>query len=136
MKHAVVSIFLLLVTWSKVNAHFDTDNPSAYGTIMVSTYGAIPDDGIDDTQPIRNAINAAIATNSPQIVLFEAGRYDLISAGTANFYIRILNGNNIILRGVAVNNEPATKLVRFNNGEEKMRCYPFYSRSGSQKILL
>jgi len=90
-----------------------------YGTISVSNYGAIPDDGLDDTQAIRNAIAAAIASNSPQIVQFQAGRYDLISAGnTPSFYLRLLNANNIILRGATINNEPATKLVRFNSGLE------------------
>lgn len=90
-----------------------------YNTISVASYGAVPDDGLDDTQAIRNAINAAVASNSPQIVQFQAGRYDLISPGsTPSFYLRLLNANNIILRGATINNEPVTKLVRFNSGLE------------------
>lgn len=94
-------------------------NPG-YGVISVATFGAVPDDGLDDTQAIRNAINAAIASNSPQIVQFQAGRYDLKVAGSSNFYIRLLNANNIILRGATINNEPATRLVRFNSGLENV----------------
>jgi hypothetical protein len=110
----IVSLFFAQSVVAKVEDY----QPFNYGTITVRSYGAIPDDGIDDTQPIRNAINAAIASNSPQIVLFEAGRYDLITAGATNIYIRLLNANNIILRGATTNNQPTTRLVRFNSGGE------------------
>jgi hypothetical protein len=118
MKCIAVLLSLVFLLVQKTNASIEVYQQVNYGTILVSSYGAIPNDGIDDTQPIRNAINAAIATNTPQIVLFDAGRYDLIAAGSNNFYIRILNGNNIILRGATINNQPATKLVRFNSGIE------------------
>lgn len=118
MKFSVVLILLFLSFFYKVNAAIEEYEELVYGTISVSAYGAIPDDGLDDTQAIRNAINAAIASNTPQIVLFEAGRYDLKVAGNNNFYIRLVNANNVILRGVSINNQPATRLVRFNSGEE------------------
>lgn len=111
---------VLLFFAQSVVAKVEGYQPLNYGTITVRSYGAIPDDGIDDTQPIRNAISAAIASNSPQIILFEAGRYDLIAAGTTNIYIRLLNASNIILRGATINNQPATRLVRFNSGVENV----------------
>jgi Secretion system C-terminal sorting domain/Pectate lyase superfamily protein len=113
----VLLSFFLLIT-QKINASIEHNQQVNYGTISVRTYGAIPDDGTDDTQAIRQAIAAAIATNLPQIVLFEAGRYDLIAAGNNNYYVRLLNANNIILRGATINNQPATRLVRFNSGVE------------------
>jgi hypothetical protein len=105
-----------------------------YGTILVSNYGAIPDDGLDDTQAIRSAINAAIATNSPQIILFNAGRYDLKNAATNNYHVRLMNANNIIFRGATVNNQPATRLVRFNNGVEDV-VLPFLFQILSSKNI-
>lgn len=115
MRLSVTFLFVIFFVFSTVAYSQNL----TYGTISVSNYGAIPDDGLDDTQAIRNAIAAAIASNSPQIVQFQAGRYDLISAGnTPSFYLRLLNANNIILRGATINNEPATKLVRFNSGLE------------------
>ncbi|HET8829329.1 MAG TPA: glycosyl hydrolase family 28-related protein, partial [Pelobium sp.] len=118
MKFSTVFSCLIFFACISVKANIKNFQNPVYGTISVATYGAIPDDGLDDTQAIRNAIAAAIATNSPQIVLFQAGRYDLIEAGSNNFYIRLLNANNIILRGATINNEPATRLVRFNSGIE------------------
>ncbi|MFY7899961.1 MAG: hypothetical protein ACOVNY_07235, partial [Chitinophagaceae bacterium] len=118
MKVINILFLLFFLKSPKVYAFIEDDQNTNYGTISVRSYGAIPNDGVDDTQPIRNAINAAIATNSPQIVLFEAGRYDLKTAGNNNFHLRVLNGNNIILRGATINNEPATRLVRLNTGEE------------------
>jgi Secretion system C-terminal sorting domain/Pectate lyase superfamily protein len=110
-----LSIFFALLAFQVKAKEQQNTN---YGTITVRSYGAIPDDGNDDALAIRNAIAAAIATNAPQIVLFEAGRYDLNSSVNNAFHIRLLNANNVILRGVTINNLPATKLVRFNTGVE------------------
>lgn len=119
MRLSVTFLFAIFFVFFNLKSTNTYSQSLTYGTISVATYGAIPNDGIDDTQAIRNAINAAVATNSPQIVLFQAGRYDLISTGsTPSFYLRLLNANNIILRGATLNNEPATKLVRYNSGIE------------------
>ncbi|TAD86376.1 MAG: hypothetical protein EAY75_08635 [Bacteroidetes bacterium] len=118
MKITLALFCLFLLQSLAGNCAIDEYEDFGYSTILVRTYGAIPDDGIDDTQPIRNAINAAIASNTPQIVLFESGRYDLITAGASNIYVRILNANNIILRGATIGNQPSTRLVRFNSGVE------------------
>lgn len=105
-----------------------------YGTISVATYGAVPNDGLDDTQAIRTAIAAAIATNSPQIILFQAGRYDLKNARTNNYHLRLMNANNIIFRGATLNNQPATRLVRFNTGAEDV-VLPFLFQISSSKNI-
>jgi hypothetical protein len=131
------SIFLLAYFCFSVNlyAKHKSSNNSNSGTILVSNYGAIPDDGIDDAQAIRDAIAAAIALNSPQIVLFNAGRYDL-KVGGNSAYIRLLNANSIILRGATINNEPATKLVRFNNAGENGSLLPILQIRFSKNIKI
>ncbi|MCU0321197.1 MAG: T9SS type A sorting domain-containing protein [Chitinophagaceae bacterium] len=136
MKINIVFSILMLASVSKLKANIENVQNTGYGTILVRSYGAIPNDGIDDTQPIRNAISAAIASNSPQIVLFEAGRYDLINAGTSNFHVRLLNAENIIIRGVMVNNQPATRLVRFNTGVENASLPFLFNIRFSKNILV
>lgn len=137
MKFIAVLFMLLLIIVEKSSAYFDDGYQQVnYGTILVRSYGAIPNDGLDDTQPIRNAISAAIASASPQIVLFEAGRYDLINAGTSNFHVRLLNAENIIIRGVMVNNQPATRLVRFNTGVENASLPFLFNIRASKNILV
>jgi hypothetical protein len=119
MRFNATFLFAIFLVCFNLQSNISYGQNLVYGTISVANYGAVPNDGLDDTQAIRNAINAAVATNSPQIVLFQAGRYDLISAGsTPSFYLRLLNANNIILRGATLNNQPATKLVRQNSGIE------------------
>lgn len=118
MKYLSIIIFYLMYLNANLNAKSKKINKSSDGVIMVSSYGAKPNDGLDDTKAIRRAIAAAIAANSPQVILFEAGRYDLKDSGKMPF-IRISNANNITLRGATINKEPATKLVRLNNvGED------------------
>jgi hypothetical protein len=134
MKIIVAILSCLLAFVFGADAAYEFDYEEGYGTILVRTYGAIPDDGNDDTQPIRSAIAAAIATNMPQIILFEAGQYDLDNALTNNYHVRILNGRNIILRGVLVNNEPATRLVRYNSGVENA-ILPFLLHVSSSKNI-
>ena len=54
-------------------------------TILVSSYGATVNDGIDDTTAIQNAINAAVSAGTiqnPVKLLFDTGTYD-IKATTA-----------------------------------------------------
>jgi len=136
MKLVTVCLFFVLLITQKSSASPKQMQQLNYGTITVRSYGAIPDDGLDDTQPIRNAISAAIASNLPQIVLFEAGRYDLINAGASNFHVRLLNANNIIIRGVMINNQPATRLVRFNSGVENAVLPFLFNIRTSRNILV
>lgn len=118
MKYLTIIIFYLLYAGTSLNAKEKKNTNSSDGVVKVSSYGAKPNDGLDDTKAIRKAIAAAIAANSPQVILFEAGRYDLKESGKMPF-VRISNANNITLRGAVINKEPATKLVRLNNvGED------------------
>ncbi|TLX75620.1 hypothetical protein E9993_08660 [Labilibacter sediminis] len=71
--------------------------------ILVSNYGAIANDGLDDTQGITNAINAAKALSSvsnPVRVLFDAnGAYDLHPATGSTHSISIRDVKYIVLDG-------------------------------------
>lgn len=59
-------------------------------------YGAVPDDGIDDTAPIQRAIDTA-ADEGGGVVFLPVGRYDLkMEADSSPLYIR---ASNIVLRG-------------------------------------
>lgn len=62
--------------------------PSEATTVMVSEFGAFPDDGVDDTE----AIQAAIDGTERGVIGFEAGRYELSSV----IYIR---KSDLVLRG-------------------------------------
>lgn len=46
------------------------------GAVHVDAYGATPNDGLDDTVAIQNAINS-IAVNQGGVVYFSRGRYDI-----------------------------------------------------------
>lgn len=78
-------------------------------TINVSTYGAIPNDTLDDTAAINNAIGAAA---SGDIVAFASGTYDLSAAYDAEQFIRINGKSGITLQGATSGGLPTTKLLR------------------------
>lgn len=86
------------------------------GTINVATYGAYPDDGIDDEDEIQAAIDAA---GNNTVVVFAAGTYnfsapdDPARASTltgAEAHIRVSGKTNITLRGAVdgTTGEPTT----------------------------
>jgi hypothetical protein len=113
MKYLASFLFVHFFLFSQLQAQ-NTDSNSS---INVRNYGAIPNDGLDDTQAIRSAIAAAVAKKSAQVILFEAGRYDLKESKNSQF-IKIIDAANITLKGASLNDEPTTKLVRFNNAGE------------------
>lgn len=78
--------------------------------IHVSSFGAYPGDGLDDTA----AINAAIAAGHNNTILFDAGVYDLISSSPhAHCHIWMQGRTGVELRGaVTANGEPNTTLRR------------------------
>ncbi|GHC03671.1 right-handed parallel beta-helix repeat-containing protein [Cerasicoccus arenae] len=79
------------------------------GTVHVSTFHAYPDDGIDDTA----GINQAIAYGDNNIVLFDAGVYDLITPVDEDRFIQISNQSGIVLQGATtVQGKPNTTLKR------------------------
>lgn len=67
-------------------------------TILVSDFGAIADDGQDDTQAIQDAIDAAGKIKGGAVVSFPAGTFHVNMDSSKLDIIRI-NYSNIILRG-------------------------------------
>ena len=65
-------------------------------TFLVTDFGAIPNDGKDDTKSIQNAVNAAGKNGG--IVLFPAGRFH-INMNPDNLGIIRINHSNVVLRG-------------------------------------
>lgn len=87
--------------------------------IQVRQYGAIPDDGIDDTEAIQDALDAAEAAAGGGRVELEPGVYNLITINSpasgdkaAGAYCLEI-GSNTTLSGVG----PATILSVTNGGE-------------------
>jgi hypothetical protein len=62
-------------------------------TISVATYGAIPNDGLNDKTAITNAINAA---GSGDTIIFPTGTYNLDGAGTK---LMLFSKNNLVIDG-------------------------------------
>lgn len=83
-------------------------------TRPVSDYFAYPDDGIDDTDEINNAITAA---KDGDVVTFAAGTYDLKTRFDDERYLKISSKTGITLQGATSNGAPATKLLRHVNVE-------------------
>jgi len=65
-------------------------------TYSVSTYGAYPNDNIDDTSATANAIYAATASGSNNVVLFQSGTYDFSST----IYIYNATGLTVMGQGI------------------------------------
>jgi hypothetical protein len=59
----------------------------------VSTYGAYPNDGIDDTKAIQSTIDAAIKSGPNNVVVFGSGTYTLSS------FIAIMEAINLTITG-------------------------------------
>lgn len=81
-------------------------------SIHVSSYGAYPGDGVDDSAAIRAAINYAGA-NDIEVINFDAGIYDLITPVYNSYHVLLVGCDHLTLHG-AVDNEgaPATRLLR------------------------
>lgn len=87
-----------LIDFSRVGYHY-SERAIAYADeaeFAVRDYGAVPDDGIDDTDAIRRAIAAAEKAGGG-IVQFESGVY-AINARPADGSV-IIRGDNIVIRG-------------------------------------
>jgi hypothetical protein len=79
-------------------------------TVYVRDFGAVPDDGVQDTQAIVNAI-AHIKATGKHCLVFEAGRYDLDESG-----FKLIDIDDLTLQGaVDAQGKPATRLVRNND---------------------
>lgn len=91
---------------------------AAAGQVNVRDYGAIPNDGQDDSRAIQKAINAAI-TQKAQRVVFEKGTYDfsedpLMGTGTSA-YMYVIGASGLTIEGaVDSKGNPATLWLRKN----------------------
>lgn len=83
---------------------------SPVAAVPISSYGAYPNDGLDDT----TAINLAITkVKDGDLISFEAGVYDLITPRDQYRHIYFYNKSGITLQGaVTTNGAPATTLLR------------------------
>ena len=135
MRHTAILLLTYFYLCFNLNAKAKNSNSIFFATISVSSYGAIPNDGLDDTKAIRSAIAAAKASNFPHVIIFDAGRYDLKVSGNSPF-ISLLSANNITLRGATLNNQPATQLVRFNNVGENGNMQPIIQIRFSSNITI
>jgi hypothetical protein len=131
------SLLIFLTAIFCLNTYLNAENRNNLQpkTILVSEFGAFPNDGKDDAKAIRSAITAAMNANSPQVIVFEAGRYDL-KVSESNQYIKIWDTANITLMGAKVNNEPVTKLVRLNNVGENQNLPYLLSIRHSKNIKI
>lgn len=93
-------------------------------SVDVYSFGAVADDGVDDSTEIQAAINYAIEHKIPT-VKFRAGVYDCsenpVSDETTGAYIKIMKSKGLTLKG-ALNSDgtPATVLRRFNCGGDNV----------------
>ncbi|MBZ2196279.1 right-handed parallel beta-helix repeat-containing protein [Occultella gossypii] len=80
--------------------------------IHVRDFGAVPDDGIDDTVAIRTALAAAIASGRPTTVLFDSGTYQLTPDPDGGASLPITGAVGLTLVGaVGADGRPTTRLV-------------------------
>lgn len=122
MKKNVCIAICILLSVQSVQANA---SPATYWygpDVHVSTYGAVPNDGIDDAAAIQQAVNAAAITHSK--VKFAAGRYDLKTVAAAaymNAYIGIAGATGLSLEGETdAQGQPATWLVKYNPEENNI----------------
>jgi hypothetical protein len=66
--------------------------PSLKPTLQVTDFGAVPDDGKDDTAAIKEAIASAAANDRPDVIEFPKGRF-IVSD------ILIINHSHLVLQG-------------------------------------
>lgn len=79
-------------------AYGEKDIPTIEGPVFnVSDYGAVPNDGKDDSKAIQETVDAAGKAGGG-VVLFPAGKFDVNSDTTKTDIIRI-NYSNIVMRG-------------------------------------
>jgi parallel beta-helix repeat protein len=133
MKHLLLSvIFISLnaigqITFDPVPSYFRVSrdlplvelNPTQ--TIFLSSYGAVPNDGLDDKQAIINAINAANSAsnlNNKVKLLFDTGVYDIFPATGPNHAMVLSNLDYIVIDGnnaEIINHNPEIGVFQFHN---------------------
>ncbi|MEN8255676.1 MAG: LamG domain-containing protein, partial [Verrucomicrobiota bacterium] len=69
----------------------------------VDSYGAVPDDGLDDGPAVRAAVAAAIGSGSPSEVRFGVGEYRLAPATGATECVKIDSATDLWFSGAGTN---------------------------------
>ncbi len=100
-------------------------------TVNVSSYGAVPNDGNDDTQAIRAAIEAVEAHPQGGTVVLNAGVYDVSPQSMSEDTIFRIRESNITIRGAGTG---ATTLSMWVYGLRDPDNY-FIERQGGQFFL-
>ena len=54
---------------------------------LKEAFGVVPDDGADDTEALRRAVEAGLASNGPVVFEFEPGMYDLCTRGVYDPFV-------------------------------------------------
>ncbi|MDM8543255.1 glycosyl hydrolase family 28-related protein [Desulfococcaceae bacterium HSG9] len=89
-----------LPDFSYAGYHFGEDSPpdndTGWQVLNVTDFGAVPNDGSDDTASIRNALTQAESINGPVILKFPAGKFEINE-------ILFVKCNNLIMRGAGSN---------------------------------
>lgn len=109
-------------------------------SIDVSSFGAVADDGTDDSTEIQAAIDYAIENNITA-VKFQAGVYDFcenpVSDEKTGAYLKIIKASNLTLAG-SVNNDgvPATVFRRLNCGGDNVDLRQLFYAEQSENLTL
>jgi hypothetical protein len=102
----------------------EADIPEIEAVTNVLDYGAIPDDGVDDT----NEIQAAIDATASGAVYLPAGQYDIDG-------FLVINKSNIVLRGDG-DDANGTILYSEYNATEKTGGYDYAFSTGGDGYLI
>ncbi|MFR5876363.1 MAG: hypothetical protein ACLUFN_07730 [Eubacterium sp.] len=109
-------------------------------SVDVSSFGAIADDGEDDSSEIQNAVDYAIENNIP-VVQFQAGVYNFsenpVSDANIGAYIKIIKSNGLTLAG-SINDDgtPLTVFRRLNCGGDNVDLRQLIYAEQSENLTL
>lgn len=114
--HIKIACNIFLLFTIAVNAQYNFSLPEHFRTernlplvsldtsmdVLISNYGAIPNDGKDDVEAIEKALVFAKKFSESGVkvrVVFDKGTYDLISAGTKTHMLELKEASNILIEG-------------------------------------
>lgn len=108
-------------------------------SVDVSSFGAVADDGADDSTAIQSAINYAIDNGIP-CIKFRSGVYDFsespVSDDKTGAYLKVIKADNLTLSGSKNGGAPATVFRRLNCGGDNVDLRQlFYAEQCSNLTL-
>jgi hypothetical protein len=130
----------ILPDYSYSGYHFsemDLPNVSSYAYFDVTDFGAVANDEIYDDTSIQATIDAAVASGSPAVVFFPAGKYKVSSDNDLGKSINI-HGDNIVLKGEG-SGENGTEIfmdqMRVGNGHWQFKFTPSSTNTSTLTTL-